>query len=46
MKNYQRVIDAYGVAFSNHYLKGTTGPDPLTLLAGNPTAQRCQASES
>jgi len=36
MKNYQRVIDAYGVAFSNHYLKGTTGPDPLTLLAGNP----------
>ena len=37
MKNYQRMIDAYGVAFPNHYRKETTGPDPLTLLAGNPS---------
>jgi len=35
-KDYQDMIDAYSVAFFNHYLKGKTDPDPLAPLTGTP----------
>jgi predicted dienelactone hydrolase len=36
VKTYQPLIDAYSVAFFNHYLKGATSPDPLAPLITNP----------
>ncbi len=36
VKDYQSLVDAYSVAFFDHYLKVTTGPDPLAPLTGNP----------
>jgi hypothetical protein len=35
-KDYQSLVNAYSVAFFDHYLKATTGPDPLAPLTGNP----------
>jgi len=35
-KRYQDVIDAYSVAFFDHYLKGQTVPDPLARMMEDP----------
>jgi len=35
-KAYQDLIDAYSVAFFDHYLNGKTNPDPLTRLFASP----------
>jgi hypothetical protein len=36
VKDYQSLVNAYSVAFFDHYLKATTRPDPLAPLTGNP----------
>ena len=38
-KEHHGLIDAYGVAFFDHYLKDQNGPDPLIRLTGSPAPQ-------